>query len=188
MNVFRIRHYCTLLTDTDVLSFPLKHWLTDCLTAWLRAVCLSAFACELQITAPQHRACSRQRQGFTLSSAPRSCLWVLCHMTLTEIDLLPTSRSCCATQRFLWCCNHHLKDENMNSPLSICNWVTMTWSSTFLNLSFVHPKTTFCQSYQAVFSVTHTHKHGYQLGSLLQCIIINTSRPVISTKLTPSTI
>lgn len=74
-------------------------WLTPCLTSWLRAVCLSvclsAFACELQITALQQRACSRQRQGFALSSAPHGCLWVLCHVTLTEIDPLHTSRSCC---------------------------------------------------------------------------------------------
>lgn len=106
---------------------------TGWLTVWLRAICLSAFACELQITARQHQACSRQRQGFTLSSAPRSCLWVLCHMTLTEIDPLPTSRSCCATQCVLWCCNHHLKDKKRNSPLSMCNWVTMTWSLEFSN-------------------------------------------------------
>lgn len=133
VNVFRFRHYCTLLTDTDVLSSLWKPWLPDCLTAWLRAACLSAFACELQITAQQYQACSRQRQGFTLSSAPRSCLWVLCHMTLTEIDPLPTSRSCCATQSFIWCRNHHLKDKKRSSPLSMCNWVTMTWSPAFLN-------------------------------------------------------
>lgn len=118
------RQYCRLLKDAGILSCLWK--LSGCETAWLRAVCLSAFACELQITARQHRACSRQRQGFALSSAPCSCLWVLCHMTLSEIDPLLTSRSCCVTQSFIWCCNHHLKDERRSSPLSTCNWVTMT--------------------------------------------------------------
>lgn len=118
------RQYCTRFKHAGVLSCLWK--LCVCVTAWLRAVCLSAFACELQITARQHGACSRQRQGFALSSAPCSCLWLLCHMTLSEIDPLLTSRSCCAAQSFIWCCSHHLKDERRRSPLSTCNWAAMT--------------------------------------------------------------
>lgn len=113
VNVLEIRSYRMLLTA--ILSSLWKDWLT----AWLRAVCLPAFTCELQITARQHRACSRQRQGFTLSSVPRGCLWVLCHMTLTEIDPLRISRSCCSAQRFLWCCCRHLREKKRNSLPSI---------------------------------------------------------------------
>lgn len=113
VNVLEIRSYRMLLTA--ILSSLWK----DCLTAWLRAVCLPAFTCELQITARQHRACSRQRQGFTLSSVPRGCLWVLCHMTLTEIDPLRISRSCCSAQRFLWWCCRHLREKKRNSLPSI---------------------------------------------------------------------
>lgn len=108
------RQYCRLFTHAGVLSCLWK--LRDCLTESCLSVCLSAFACELQIAARQQRACSRQRQGFALSSAPRSRLWVLCHMTLSEIDPLLTSRSCCATQSFIWCCSHQLKDESRSSP------------------------------------------------------------------------
>lgn len=69
-------------------------WVSD-LADWELPVCqptlpnLPLFACELQITAQQRQACSRQRQGFALSSAPCSRLWVLCHMTLAEIDPPP---------------------------------------------------------------------------------------------------
>lgn len=108
------RQYCRLFTHAGVLSCLWK--LRDCLTESCLSVCLSAFACELQIATRQQRACSRQRQGFALSSAPRSRLWVLCHMTLSEIDPLLTSRSCCATQSFIWCCSHQLKDESRSSP------------------------------------------------------------------------
>lgn len=90
---------CYLLTDIDVLSSLRKRLLLllpECLT-WLTESCLSVsqsppylfFACELQITAQQRQACSRQRQGFALSSAPCSRLWVLCHVTLAEIDPPP---------------------------------------------------------------------------------------------------
>lgn len=158
MNVFGFRHYCMLLTDTDVLSTLWKHWLPGCLTAWLRAVCLSGFACELQITAQQHQACCRQRQGFALSSAPRSCLWVLCHMTLTEIDLLPTSRSCCAAQSFIWCWIHHLKDKKWRSPLSVCNWVTVTWSPTFYHFKVLYmQKLGFARQSAVAFTQDHVH-------------------------------
>lgn len=70
-------------------------WVSD-LADWELPVCQPPppqpphpFACELQITAQQRQACSRQRQGFALSSAPCSRLWVLCHMTLAEIDPPP---------------------------------------------------------------------------------------------------
>lgn len=126
---FGFRQYCTLLKDAGMLSHLWN--LSGCAPGWLRAVCLSTFACELQITARQHGACSRQRQGFALSSAPCSRLWVLCHMTLSEIDPLLTSRSCCATQSFIWCWNQHLKDDRRSSPLSVCDWLTMTRPTLF---------------------------------------------------------
>lgn len=41
VNVLRIRLYCALLTDTDVLSSPWKDWLTHWLSACLTESCLS---------------------------------------------------------------------------------------------------------------------------------------------------
>lgn len=124
--MLEIRHCCRLLKETYNSAIPVERW-ADWLsvTAWLRAVCLSAFACELQITAQHHRACSRQRQGFTLSSAPRGCLWVLCHMTLTEIDPLHTSRSCCAT-RGISSDDDTTISKTTNSLQN--NSLTVTWS------------------------------------------------------------
>lgn len=139
-------------------------WVSD-LADWEMPVCqptlpiLPLFACELQITAQQRQACSRQRQGFALSSAPCSRLWVLCHMTLAEIDPPPQLKEMLRrVEVFLFLfyqpscppppprfpsppTTHTLSQKTRREAVPGARWTEWQWpdhqdSSTFLSLFF----------------------------------------------------